>query len=149
MIPYPAGLDAAGRKTFANHVATINADAATGKKTGEQATAEIYANKMEMSNKTLDSLAGQGTSLTGKVASGLPLGNYVQSPEYQKYKQASSNFITALLRKESGAAIGKEEFDRYDKEYMPQPGDGPECLRRRPRLAASRLRHEEGRWAEL
>jgi hypothetical protein len=127
-ITIPEGLDAAGRKTFINEIAKINADAAGGKKTGEQATAEIYANKMELSNKTLDTLATQGTSLTGKIASGLPLGNYIQSPEYQKYKQASSNFITALLRKESGAAIGKEEFDRYDKEYMPQPGDSKEVI---------------------
>lgn len=128
MIPYPAGLDSTARKAFANHIATINADAAAGKKTGEQATAEIFANKMELSNKTLDALANQGTSLTGRIASGLPLGNYIQSPEYQKYRQASSNFITALLRKESGAAIGKQEFDRYDKEYMPQPGDSAEVL---------------------
>lgn len=128
IIKYPEGLDSAGRKVFANEIARINADAAVGKKTGEQATAEIYANKMELSNKTLDTLASQGTSLTGKLTSGLPMGNYLQSPEYQKYKQAASNFITALLRKESGAAIGKEEFDRYDKEYMPQPGDGPEVL---------------------
>lgn len=127
-ITIPEGLDAAGRKTFINEIAKINADAAGGKKTGEQATAEIYANKMELSNKTLDTLANQGTSLAGKLASGLPMGNFIQSPEYQKYKQASSNFITALLRKESGAAIGKEEFDRYDKEYMPQPGDSKEVM---------------------
>lgn len=127
-IQIPPGLDAAGRKIFINEIARINADAAGGKKTGEQATAEIFANKMELSNKTLDSLANQGTSLAGKIASGLPMGNYIQSPEYQKYKQAASNFITALLRKESGAAIGKEEYDRYEREYMPQPGDGKEVL---------------------
>ena len=127
-ITIPDGLDAAGRKTFINEIAKINADAAAGKRTGEQATAEIFANKMELSNKTLASVANQGSSLAGKIASGLPLGNYLQSPEYQKYKQASSNFITALLRKESGAAIGKEEFDRYDREYMPQPGDSAQVL---------------------
>jgi hypothetical protein len=127
-ITIPEGLDAAGRKTFINEIAKINADAAGGKKTGEQATAEIFANKMELSNKTLASVASQGSSLAGKIASGLPMGNYLQSTEYQKYKQAASNFITALLRKESGAAIGKEEFDRYDKEYMPQPGDSREVL---------------------
>lgn len=127
-IQIPQGLDAAGRKIFVNEIARINADAAAGKKTGEQATAEIFANKMELSNKTLDTLANQGTSLAGKIASGIPLGNYMQSAEYQKYKQAASNFITALLRKESGAAIAKEEWVRYDSEYMPQPGDGPELL---------------------
>jgi hypothetical protein len=81
---------------------------------------------MEQSNKSIAD--GVGTSLAGKIASGIPLGNYVQSPEYQKYKQASSNFITALLRQESGAAISKTEFDRYDREYMPQPGDSREVL---------------------
>jgi len=127
-ITIPEGLDSAGRKTFINEIAKINADAAAGKKTGEQATAEIFANKMEQSNKTLGTYADQGASLAGKIASGLPMGNYIQTKEYQQYKQAASNFITALLRKESGAAIGKEEFDRYEKEYMPQPGDGKEVL---------------------
>lgn len=127
-ISIPEGLDPGARKIFVNEIARINADAAAGKKTGEQATAEIFANKMELSNKTLDTLANQGTSLAGKIASGVPLGNYMQSAEYQKYKQAASNFITALLRKESGAAIHKEEWVRYDTEYMPQPGDGPGVL---------------------
>jgi hypothetical protein len=122
-IPIPPGVDP---KTFRNEVSRANAKAAAGEKTEVQAKAEIFANKMEMSNKEISD--GIGTSLTGKIASGIPLGNYVQSPEYQKYKQASSNFITALLRQESGAAISKSEFDRYDKEYMPQPGDSKEVL---------------------
>lgn len=123
MIEMPQGADP---KTWRNEITRINADVAAGKKTEVQAKSEIFANKMEQSNKSITD--GVGTSLAGKVASGLPLGNYVQTPEYQKYKQASSNFITALLRQESGAAISKSEFDRYDKEYMPQPGDGPDVL---------------------
>lgn len=123
MITMPEGADP---KTWRNEITRINADVAAGKKTEVQAKAEIFANKMEQSNKSIAD--GVGTSLAGKIASGLPLGNYAQSAEYQKYKQASSNFITALLRQESGAAISKSEFDRYEKEYMPQPGDGPEVL---------------------
>lgn len=122
-ITIPPGVD---RKTFVNEVSRANAKAAAGEKTEVQAKSEIFANKMEQSNKSITD--GVGTSLTGKIASGLPLGNYVQSPDYQKYKQASSNFITALLRQESGAAISKSEFERYDKEYMPQPGDSSEVL---------------------
>ena len=125
LITMPEGADP---KTWRNEITRINADVAAGKKTEVQAKAEIFANKMELSERSINDLAVQGTSLAGKIASGVPLGNYVQSPEYQKYKQASSNFITALLRQESGAAISKSEFDRYDKEYMPQPGDGPEVL---------------------
>lgn len=119
----PEGADA---KTWRNEITRINADVAAGKKTEVQAKAEIFGNKMEMANKSITD--NVGTSLAGKIASGLPLGNYVQSADYQKYKAASSNFITALLRQESGAAISKTEFDRYDREYMPQPGDGPEVL---------------------
>ena len=124
-IEIPAGVD---RKAFVGEVSRANAKAAAGEKTGEQAKAEGFANKMELANKSIGALESQGGSLTGKIASGIPLGNYVQTPEYQRYKQASSNFITALLRQESGAAIGKAEFERYDREYMPQPGDGPEVL---------------------
>ena len=123
MITMPEGADP---KTWRNEITRINADVAAGKKTEVQAKAEIFANKMEQSNKSITD--NVGTSLAGKIASGLPLGNYVQSAEYQKYKQASSNFITALLRQESGAAISKTEFDRYEKEYMPQPGDSSQVL---------------------
>lgn len=124
-IAIPPGVD---RKAFVAEISKANAKAAAGEKTEVQAKAEIFANKMELSNKTIGDLQGQGTSLAGKIASGVPLGNYAQSAEYQKYKQASSNFITALLRQESGAAISKSEFERYDREYMPQPGDSSEVL---------------------
>ncbi len=122
-IAIPPGVD---RKTFVNEVSRANAKVAAGERTEVQAKSEIFANKMELSNKQISDVVG--TSLAGKIASGLPLGNFVQSPAYQKYKQASSNFITALLRQESGAAINKPEFDRYDNEYMPQPGDSKEVL---------------------
>lgn len=125
LITMPEGADP---KTWRNEITRINADVAAGKKTEIQAKSEIFANKMELSEHAINDLATQGTSLAGKIASGLPLGNYAQSPEYQRYKQAASNFITALLRQESGAAISKSEFERYDKEYMPQPGDGPDVL---------------------
>lgn len=123
LIEMPQGADP---KTWRNEITRINADVAAGKKTEVQAKAEIFGNKMELANKSISD--NVGTSLAGKIASGLPLGNYAQSADYQKYKAASSNFITALLRQESGAAISKTEFDRYEREYMPQPGDGPEVL---------------------
>jgi hypothetical protein len=45
------------------------------------------------------------------------------SPEQQQVAQARINFITAILRKESGAAIGKDEFVTAEKNYFPKPGD--------------------------
>jgi len=41
------------------------------------------------------------------------------------------DFITATLRKESGAAIGQNEFDNQYRIFFPMPGDGPETLRQK------------------
>lgn len=131
IIPYPEGLDSAGKKTFANEIARINADAAAGKKTEVQAKSEKFGNKMELAERNLKGLEGEGTSLFGQIASNVPLGNYAQSPQYQKYSQAKNNFITALLRDESGAAIGTQEFLRYERELFPQPGDSPAVIRQK------------------
>ena len=38
------------------------------------------------------------------------------------------DFITAVLRKESGAAISPSEFSGQDKIFFPQPWDWPEVL---------------------
>ena len=124
-IPIPPGVD---RKTFVNEISRANAKSAAGEKTEVQAKSEKFGNKMELAEKNISQLQSQGTSLAGQIASNVPLGNYVQSNDYQKYQQAKNNFITALLRDESGAAIGTQEFKRYDKELFPQPGDSPEVI---------------------
>lgn len=122
-IEVPAGQDP---KKFREHVTTATADARAGKLTEVQANATQFANRMEDAEKTIGEVGGEGTSLAGKLAEKVPIvGNYAQSPQYQKFAQAKSQFITALLRKESGAAISKTEFDRYEKEFFPQPGDEP------------------------
>jgi hypothetical protein len=130
IIPYPEGLDSAGRKTFSNEIARINADAAGGKKTEVQAKSEKFANLMEVAEKNLRGIEGEGLSLAGKALGALPggIGNYGQSSNFQKFTQAKNKFITSLLRDESGAAIGTQEFARYERELFPQPGDGPEVV---------------------
>lgn len=49
--------------------------------------------------------------------------NYALSDNDQIAEQAQRDFINATLRQESGAAIGKDEFDNARKQYFPQPGD--------------------------
>ena len=51
-----------------------------------------------------------------------------QSGAYQSYDQAARNFINAVLRRESGAAISPSEFDNARRQYLPQPGDKPATL---------------------
>jgi len=45
------------------------------------------------------------------------------SPEQQQNAQARKNFISAVLRKESGAAISNQEYANEEKKYFPQMGD--------------------------
>jgi hypothetical protein len=61
--------------------------------------------------------------VSGSVFNALPQVLGGLSPEQQKVAQARINFITAILRKESGAAIGASEFATAEKNYFPKPGD--------------------------
>jgi len=56
-------------------------------------------------------------------ASKLPAGNSMVSDEYRLYSQAQDDWISANLRKESGAVIGVEEMVKEREKYFPQPGD--------------------------
>jgi hypothetical protein len=129
IIPFPEGLDAAGRKTFANEIAKINADAAGGKKTEVQGAAEQFGNRMENAEKSFGKVSTEGLGLSGAAqgaAGAVPvLGNFMKTENFQKMEQSKREWVTALLRKESGAAIGKDEYRQYDQQFFPQPGDGP------------------------
>ena len=104
------------------------------KQTGEQANAATFATRMEAADKILSDPAiyGSGLGLSGvgkQAASKIPIvgnmivGNSQGGAEFQKYDQAQRDFVNAVLRKESGAAINAAEFDNARKQYFPQPGD--------------------------
>jgi len=61
--------------------------------------------------------------MSGSVFNALPQIVGGLSPEQQQVAQARINFITAVLRKESGAAISPSEFITAEKNYFPKPGD--------------------------
>lgn len=46
----------------------------------------------------------------------------------RSYNQAKRSFISAVLRKESGAAISDSEYENESKKYFPEPGDGPQQI---------------------
>lgn len=91
--------------------------------TFEQSNAGAFANRLTAANAVLDKLDMQGTNFWGAVAGQVPGGNYLQTPDYQRYDRAVRDFINAQLRRESGAAIQKSEFDNAAIQYFPQPGD--------------------------
>lgn len=54
-----------------------------------------------------------------------------QSGDFRQYMQSSRNFINAILRRESGAAISASEFENAYKQYLPRPGDNETTLQQK------------------
>lgn len=97
-----------------------------------------YANRMFDAEKILrdPKVVEAATSYVQGGIAGMPLvpgmvKNSIQSNDYQKYDQAARNFVNAVLRRESGAAISQSEFDNAYKQYFPQPGDTPERIQQK------------------
>ena len=109
--------------------------------TESQSNATAYGMRMKEANAILDDLSKKGV-LKGAVIEATPLigGALGQalpsvlggtSAAQQQVNQAKSNFITAVLRKESGAVISDSEFDREDKKYFPQINDSPAVVKQK------------------
>jgi hypothetical protein len=63
------------------------------------------------------------------------------STEQQKVEQARRDFVSAILRPESGAAIGVQEAKNEEKKYFPQAGDSDEVIQQKQQ---ARLKAIEG-----
>jgi len=103
--------------------------------TEQQANAYTFSNRMEKSDQILKDLEGKYNPLaisakTSAITSNIPgaqtIINSQMSPESQKAEQAQRDFVNAVLRRESGAAISQSEFDNARIQYFPQTGDSPE-----------------------
>ena len=91
-------------------------------------------------NQGLAELEGQLTDFWMSQADLIPLGigNYAKTPEFRQAKIEGDNFLTAILRKDTGAAITPKEFDIYGPMFLPIPGDdeGTIALKRQKRATA-------------
>ncbi len=58
----------------------------------------------------------------------LGLGRGLQDPDFQVAEQAGTEFLQAILRKDTGAAITQDETESYGRVYLPYPGDSPAVL---------------------
>jgi hypothetical protein len=133
--------------------------AATAEKalTESQGNATAYGLRMKEAESILEDLAKQGVlrgamveavpfvgGATGKV---LPSALGGTSQQQQQVNQAKNNFITAVLRKESGAVISDSEFAREDEKYFPQVNDGPGVIKQKAnarRLAIEAMKFQAG-----
>ncbi len=109
--------------------------------TAAQSKAAGYAQRLREANAIFDELEAEGFDFTGlgDTIEGL-MPNRVKSDERQKFDQAKENFINAVLRPESGAAISPTEFEKADKQYFPQPGDGEAVLKQKKANRLSKQR---------
>lgn len=92
----------------------------------------MYGKRMQTANKILENL--ESTNGTWDIKGGDVLARINPkggSEDFKKYEQAKRNFINAILRKESGAAIGQDEFDSADKQYFPQIGDNEAVIKQK------------------
>lgn len=98
-----------------------------------QSNAYLFGTRMEANHKILTDFESKG--INGSIAQHLfgdnKATNFASRPEHQQYAQAKRDFINAVLRKESGAAIGKDEFASADKQYFPQIGDSPVVIQQK------------------
>lgn len=107
-----------------------------------QATSTMYYGRMVENNKILDGLGldVEGTDFYNRMVNNIPFAaKYLTSPEYRRYDYAKLNWIAALLRKESGAVIGTDEYYDADQQYFPQPNDTPDIIEDKRKRRASAL----------
>lgn len=136
--------------------------AAVGKAPTEfQGKSAAFGLRATEADKIISSLEGKYSpaSINAKAAIGkLPLiggmleagTNLGMSDAEQRAEQAQRDFVNAVLRQESGAAIGAEEFSNARKQYFPQPGDGKAVIAQKARnraLAIQGLQSNAGRAA--
>ena len=79
--------------------------------------------------ETLETKLGKGgLSSWDYYTAQTPLTNALASEGYQKYLQKSRDWISGILRYESGAAVPETEFWRYYQTFFATPGDAPSVI---------------------
>ena len=103
----------------------------SAKFTEGQSKDNVYATKAEGALARLEPVAGAMTGLRDRMLDADPTGvarGAFQSDEFQKARQAGEEFLQAILRKETGAAITADEQRLYGQTYLPQLGDNAAVL---------------------
>lgn len=124
--------------------------------TVEERNAAGYSARMAEATKLLDKYEETGKpSFRSALAETVPFvgdtaRRFNSTPDQQMYRQAQEDWVRAKLRKESGAAIGKDEMEREIATYFPQVGDSAEVVaqKKQARLVANEaMKKSSGRAA--
>lgn len=125
----------------------------------EQGKAAGFMRRTINAERSIAKLDVSPRSLIGQTAAdNFPnVTNYLSDANRQQLEQAEREFISGILRYDSGAAIPPEEFVSMGRTYFPRPGDTPENIRQKAearRIAVEGLRDASGpvgqrAWDEL
>ena len=132
---------AVNKRTGAAQPVTLGGAAVVGSGkplTESQAKAANFAGRMNTAFDVIDKLEGSDPSALAKLAAGSGWTNILAPEAAQRYRQAQENWVTANLRKESGAVIGPDEMANEIRKYFPVAGDKPKNIeqKRQARLDA-------------
>lgn len=97
--------------------------------TEAQSKDNVFSTRARGALPTLDKMADNLMGRIDRAAEMDPTGfarEWFQSEDYQVAKAAGDEFLQAILRKDTGAAITPAEQQLYGVTYLPQPGDGPD-----------------------
>jgi hypothetical protein len=100
-----------------------------------QGKATTFAARMTDAESNIREMENKGISGSdfGTMTAGSPFTNFLATPEGQRYRQGQENWVTANLRQESGAAIGRDEMNKDIRKYFPIPGDSKEVIAQKTR----------------
>ena len=97
----------------------------------------VFLTRAMHANEGID--PGYSPSWSAEQSARLPfgIGNQIagNNPEYQSQRQAWTDFVMAVMRKDSGASITDNEWENAYRTWLPQAGDSPQVLAQK---AASR-----------
>lgn len=107
--------------------------------TESQGNAYLYGTRMQEADRILNDIGTSYSPMKLDIARGaekIPGGSAAANASLlngndQKAMQAQRDFVNAVLRKESGAAIVESEFNNARKQYFPQPGDDPDTIKQK------------------
>lgn len=119
-----------------------------------QAKGVGFATRAKSADQIIENIGEQGKIQPGLIkrsVESIPLigesagtmANFTQSPKQQQIEQAQRDFINAILRQESGAAISQGEFDNAKKQYFPQPGDSKQVIQQKAQNRANAIQSLE------
>jgi hypothetical protein len=109
----------------------------------------LWAERMMRSEVALRGIERQYAGTVGQSSPAAKINNFwpdsgivanmTNSQSWREYQQASREWIAAMLRKDTGAAVTESEWKLYFPTYFPQPGDSAQVLdqKRAARMAAS------------